>query len=307
MEFRRKQKNDRPLTPTGLMIETARKKLRGRALLVTLVGLVLVVALAAIGFAWYTRTVNTYSVTFDVAEYDLSVNQNTDNDFLLDIYRYTTVQNDKFAPGMFGYMPMNIAIYHSDTDVPYTIGVDSKIADVMKDHIGLFYLEEKVGPNDTDWAIYYGDALENANLLNPNLKNPDVNEFKLGDKTLRRHFLIGENKTISDVLRVAEGEQRSKKLCLYWNWFLDKQDAVYAGATQWDTVQKLENESDADYAARQRAHQQEEIDRWDAQDTDVGRYPNKYKDAFFVILKTSGTQVNPDEKTATRPGSPTEP
>lgn len=290
MMFRTPKMNDAP-SPAGALLRAARRKLRTRAAAALAAGVMLVAALGTLGYAWYTRTVNTYAVTFEVAEYDLSVNENVEDSYLLDIYRYSSVQNDRFAPGMLGYMPMVIAVYHSDIDVEYTIELVNYMPDEVRDHIGIFYLAEE-GEGGT-YKPYYGEALEAQDLAGITTFAMPVT-VGTGTKNLKRVYLKKEpedssDPTISDTLRVAANEPRSKKLCLYWEWFLDMDAAVQAGAAAYETGENAPAEQQAQRVA------------WDAQDTDIGRYPKKYVDAFYVYLNASGTQVTPDAGTATRP------
>lgn len=290
MMFRKNQVNSETPSPAGLLLRAARKKLRTRAAAALAAGVMLVAALGTLGYAWYTRTVNTYAVTFEVAEYDLSVNENVEDSYLLDIYRYSSVQNNRFAPGMLGYMPMVIAVYHSDIDVTYTIELVNYMPDEVRDHIGIFYLAE-VEADQPD-KPYYGQALEAEDLARITTTATTVS-VDGRSRQLKRVYLKKEHEnssdpTISDTLRATGNEPRSKKLCLYWEWFLNMDAAVEAGAAAY--------RPEADEQAKQAQR-----DAWDARDTDIGRYPKKYEDAFYVYLNASGTQVTPEAGTATRP------
>ena len=86
-------------------------------------------------------------------------------------------------------------------------------------------------------------------------------------------FLVLVCIVISDEIKITgDDKDKVKTLCIYWEWYLDANEAKTDGKPGLST---------------------DDITEWDSLDTDVGRYPDKYYDAFTMYIKTTGTQVTP--------------
>lgn len=292
-------------------VKDKQKGVRKKSTMLLLTALLLIVVLAVLAIAWYTRVANTYAVNFDVADYDLTVNENADDEYLLNVYDYagltkklvsvtadgkTMEQHATMAPGTIGWIPLKISAYHSDVDVQYYISLDSKMPKELYQHMRFFILAEKnpeaskktasvsgsqVSNQDGNYAFVYGNALQNVSDIS-NYKKIYLDQ---NYKTITHSGEDGNTTTtyepdsdsltvLSDKIRL--GEDGVKTLCIYWEWYLD------ADAAKADNKPGLPDSLNADAKSA-----------WDELDTDVGRYPDKYQDAFTMYLKTSGTQVTP--------------
>lgn len=236
--------------------------LRKKSLLLFSSSMILMMILIMAAIAWYTRVANTYAVTFDVAEYDLAVNENVEDEYLLNVYSYSSVKNETMAPGTIGWIPFKISAYRGDVNVFYQMSITNQMSTEMRKHIRFFYLKEKNGSGGAG-GIHYGDAVDTVNGLSSYVK------------VYLDHDSTTENPDqIQDIIEKGE----SKTLCLYWEWYLNADEATRNGVSV----------TDAERTA------------WDELDTDIGRYPDKYYDAFVIYINTSGSQVVPADGTRQR-------
>lgn len=247
--------------------------LRKKSLLFFVSSMVLVTILIMAGIAWYTRVANTYAVSFDVAEYDLAVNENVDKEYLLDIFEYSNVTNEKMAPGTVGCIPLKLSAYRSDVDVTYSVSIQSFIPHTdemnIQQHMRFYYLKEGN-------SIHYGDAVL------PKRNGNNIVYFKEGNTTYTKEYLDNINKdnnnaTLSEIKDTIKKGDNSKTLCIYWEWYWD------ADAAKEDRAPKMPETLTDQFR-----------ESWDDLDTDIGRYPDKYKDSFTIYLYTSGVQAIPN-------------
>ena len=286
-------------------IKTREKEVRKKSVMLFVATVLVIVVLIALAIAWYTRVANTYAVTFDVADYDLSVNENVDDEYLLNVYEYagmsqnttettTGAQHTMMAPGTIGWIPLKISAYHSDVNVKYYISLDSKMPEKLYKHMRFFVLAEKnpksknptgevtvsqVGQNSDNNGKYefvYGDALANVSAVNSN----QYQKIYLDQAYANEQPNSSQSTVISDEIKIT-GDDKVKTLCIYWEWYLDAQEAADDGKPGAPVKGADGQVSATDIAA------------WDSLDTDVGRYPDKYYDAFTMYIKTTGTQVTP--------------
>lgn len=285
-------------------IKTREKEVRKKSVMLFVATVLVIVVLIALAIAWYTRVANTYAVTFDVADYDLSVNENVDDEYLLNVYKYaeltgtttdttTGAQHTMMAPGTIGWIPLKISAYHSDVNVKYYISLDSKMPEKLYKHMRFFVLAEAnpnpkdakmtgevsgslVGQNSTKYEFVYGDALESVSDINSN----SYQKIYLDQAYTDEQPNSSQSTVISDEIKIT-GDDKVKTLCIYWEWYLDAQEAADDGKPGAPV-----KESDGKVSAT-------DIATWDSLDTDVGRYPDKYYDAFTMYIKTTGTQVTP--------------
>lgn len=257
-------------------VKMGQRLLRKKSMMLMLTGSLTVVVLAALTIAWYTRVANTYAVTFDVADYDLTMNENVENEYLLNVYDYSQVTNQKMAPGTIGWIPLVISAYHSDVEVDYFISLDSKMPENLRNHIRFFVLQDKT----TGKYVYdngQGTLFDTVAKLDNYTKVPLTPSYNNE----------GTATVVTDSVRLTDAN-KTKTLYIFWEWFWDADTAAAAGVITKDTSNATAwNQT---YTA------------WNDLDTDVGRYPDKYYDAFTVYIKTMGSQVRPADGTATRPG-----
>lgn len=258
-------------------VKMGQRLLRKKSMMLMLTGTLTVVVLAALTIAWYTRVANTYAVTFDVADYDLTMNENVENEYLLNVYDYSQVTNKKMAPGTIGWIPLVISAYHSDVEVDYFISLDSKMPADLRNHIRFFVLKDKT----TEKYVY-----DDGNGIFSTVAKLDNDNYTKVPLT-PSYNNVGDATVVTDSIRLTDAN-KTKTLYIFWEWFWDADTAAAAGvikksdydSTQWNQI----------------------FTAWNDLDTDVGRYPDKYYDAFTVYIKTMGSQVRPADGTATRPG-----
>lgn len=245
--------------------------LRKKSLLFFVSSMVLLLILLMAAIAWYTRVANTFAVGFNVADYDLAVSENIDKEYELNIFDYSNVTNQKMAPGTVGWIPLKLSAYRSDVDVTYTVALESKMpADDKKNmnvlkHMRFYYLKK-------DGKTYYGDRVIPEPGTNNTVKFEGYTKEYLNDVTRNEKEVNNGLTTISDT--ITKGEE-PKTLCIYWEWYYDAKAANEDGQSGVST-------SD------------EDIKAWDDLDTDIGRYPDKYKDAFTIYVYTSGVEAVPN-------------
>lgn len=284
-------------------IKTREKEVRKKSVMLFVATVLVIVVLIALAIAWYTRVANTYAVTFDVADYDLSVNENVDDEYLLNVYEYAGLTNKVtstitgedengqptygeqhtiMAPGTIGWIPLKISAYHSDVDVNYTISLDSKMPEELYKHMRFFILADK-GDNVKATATVSGSQVNQNGKYQFHYGNPVASVSAMSDYQkiyLDQAYANGEPSATSVTvlndkitLKKTDNDTASKTLCIYWEWYWDAQAALD------DKSPRVS--ADVDSTA------------WDALDTDAGRYPDKYYDAFTMYIKTSGMQAKP--------------
>ncbi len=257
----------------GASLEKSREiknRMRNKAIIVASIGCVITACMFYIGFAWYTRISNIHVVTFDVAEYELAVNDNTDNEFLVNVYEYSNVKNKTAAPGTAGYIPIKLSARHSAVSVDFSITWGNLMITELQKHIRFFYLVDGGGNpivcdlNEDGKTVV--DDHKKYFLTSPSSSNPAGTSKKY----------LTETSTIQGVVNMY----CEKVIYIYWEWYLDADAAYGAGA--------LEAGVTVDDAYRT---------AWDAFDTDIGRYPEKYRDGMFVKIHCVGVQSVPDLET----------
>ena len=319
MEWKRKKQTEQnrtdllpdPISEAEANVVQVQRAVRKKSVLLVTVSLVLIAVVAALAIAWYTRLANTYAVTFDVADYDLAVNNNVDDEYLLNVYDYSEVKNQTMAPGTIGWIPMEISAFRSDVDISYSIELDSKMPEELKKRIRYFYLVE------SDGKIHYGDAVNTVAGL---------------DSYTRRYLCedMPESSPYSAVITDNLGKGEKRILCLYWEWYYDAQSAYHTENSRFQNVENdsLKKVSPILYDVQQGTISANSLDYvnekfvisgdsirvvsggslteeyksyWDVYDTDMGIYPEKYRDALYVTLHVSGGQIQPSGGVNKRP------
>ena len=304
-------------------VQASQKKLRKKSVMLLVATMLVIAVLVALAIAWYTRVANTYAVTFDVADYDLTMNENVDDEYLLNVYEYagltgkttsvsggsnaeaggTGTQHTIMAPGTIGWIPLKISAYHSDVDVTYYISLESKMPEKLYKHMRFFVLAEKnrtgtgtvtnskatVNQNGTTYNFIYGNALSNVSdidkfqkiYLDQNYTVDKSGSIVPDDSANGSTIISDEIKLESSGTQNQSSVKASKTLCIYWEWYWDAEDAVEDG------------KPGVSGSGTNGALTASDKTAWDALDTDIGRYPDKYYDAFTMYIKTTGTQVTP--------------
>lgn len=290
-----KQNENTQLSAKEEQIISTQKVLRKKSVMLMVSLCLVIVVLAALAIAWYTRVANTYAVTFDVADYDLTVNENAEEEYLLNVYDYSSVRNQKMVPGTIGWIPLKISAYHSDVDVQFRIALDSKMDSELQKHLRFFVLKYAGTDNYVYGEVANANDIKNTSQYTIVPLKPSVN----GEGTAT---------IISDTIRMGQGADSSKILCIFWEWYLDADTAYNAYPYSTYPDDGL-NEADLNGTTEEAIAQADAIKKaWDELDTDIGRYPDKYYDAFTMYINTTGTQIVPNDGTRTRtPSTPVTP
>lgn len=267
-----------PYAQQAEVVHSSQRKLRKKSAMLLVTTILVIIVLIALAIAWYTRVANTYAVTFDVADYDLAVNENVDDEYLLNLYDYSTVANKKMAPGTVGWFPLDISAYHSEVNVTYQIALDSKMPEDVRKHMRFYVLANKnAGNTATATVTKPANGSTAASAEKKSFVYGDAQNAVQNISQYEKVYL-DQDVVISDDVKITDAG-RSKRLCIYWEWYLNANVA---------DAENAPNITDEDRKV------------WDELDTDIGRYPDKYHDAFTVYIKTSGTQVQPADGTKTR-------
>lgn len=275
-------------------VEREKRKLTRRAVMVLVSGLIVVAVLVAVGIAWYTRIVNSYSVTFEVADYDLAINKNSDGYFLLDVYGYSQVTNKKMAPGTVGWLPLEISNTYGQVEVSYTIAVENLMPTEIAKHFRIFALKKaqfnpdgsvKVKDGEIEYALCYGEALDHEDdIYNATISAADLRPL------YKKYYIDSKDAAVVDTIEKAG----HKLLCIYWEWYWGADRAHEDHGTDGFTFITQSGEAKVWSDLTDEEKNGVRI-RWDELDTDIGRYPAKYKDAMQMVVYGSGAQVKPSD------------
>lgn len=279
--FKKQPKENTENKETAMASE--KRHLTRKAVMVLVSGLIVVAVLVAVAIAWYTRIVNSYSVTFEVADYDLAIN-NDQKQFMLNVYEYSEVVNRKMAPGTIGWFPLDISAKYSQVNVDFTIAIENLMPERIAKHFRIFALmkAEPDGSGGYTYKLYYGDALQKADDIYATI--PDTEGIPL----YKKKYIDTTDVAITDVMPKGE----NKILCIYWEWYLDAERANVDHGNDgftfyYDDTHKA---AFADLSADQWAAAKT---LWDDLDTDIGRYPLKYVNAMQMVLHATGAQATP--------------
>lgn len=279
-----------------------KRTLNRRAIMVLVSGLIVVAVLVAVGIAWYTRIVNSYSVTFEVADYDLAIN-NDQEEFKLDIYEYSEVVKRKMAPGTIGWFPLNVSAKHSQVDVSFTIALENLMPEKIAKHFRIYALQkaEPDGSGGYTYNLYYGDALPKAEDVYAKIPGTDEPLYK-------KLYIDSKETVINDVMP----KNSDKTICFYWEWYLDAEranaDHIDDSDVAGDEFEFYYDDTNKATRAAMDANQWAAAKLlWDDLDTDIGRYPEKYKKAMMLVLHTTGAQAKPQNGIRPEPETTTEP
>jgi len=92
--------------------------------------------------AWFTKTSNVSAVSFDVAKWDFSAVFVTDT-AELGVHTFSSVTDQKAAPGTNGYIDIAIDATESDVDLDYVLTVDEgTMSQEFQDRLIFFYGED---------------------------------------------------------------------------------------------------------------------------------------------------------------------
>lgn len=303
-----KQKNQPNNTSPETTLSREKKRLTKKATMALIAGIMVVVVLAAVGVAWYTRIINSYSVTFEVADYDLAVNQDR-GEFKLNVYEYGELVHRKMAPGTIGWFPLDVSAEHSQTDVAYTVSIQNMMPEKVAKHFRVYYLTMAEKDPETgrySYAAVYGDALPNVAEQWEKIMDPDVigaEDAQLMDMGLLPAEVDTENGTLPKYHReyldssattfrntMPKGEKRI--VCFYWEWYLDADRAnADHGNDGFTFYHDIEEAGEWQYLTDDQKADARLL--WDELDTDIGRYPEKYKESMQMFVHATGAQAAP--------------
>lgn len=124
-------------------LTVAQRTMRKRAILAGVSALLVLMLILGAVYAWYTRLVNVTGMTFDVAEFDINASYVTES-MIINPYTYQTVADGLSAPGVMGYIPVEISSSTTnEVDVTYRLNIDnSSMASEFTDRIQFFYYTE---------------------------------------------------------------------------------------------------------------------------------------------------------------------
>ncbi len=251
-----------------------------RVIIFAVAGVLICSSLVYLGVAWYTRITSTHAVTFDVADYDLAVNDNTDNEFLVNIYDYSNVKEKTAAPGTAGYIPLRLSARHSDIDVDYVITFRNQMPEEIQKHIQFFYLVDEDG-NPAICNLVHTEGELTSTVVDEDkhlfMESPETDSIPEG---YSKKYFTAEDNEINGTLYMSM-ENPEKMIYLYWEWYLDAETAANL-----NRATKPEGKTLAEW-----------YEEWNALDTDMGRYPEKYHDSLFIHLTCSGLQSVPELET----------
>lgn len=106
------------------------------------VAIVLLVSIAVYATtAWYTKMTSVRGMSFDVAQWDFNAAYQVE-DTTVNVYSYTSLTDQKAAPGTAGWIPLVIDASASDTDIDVRIMVDeSSMSQEFQDRLTFYFKE----------------------------------------------------------------------------------------------------------------------------------------------------------------------
>lgn len=256
------------------LMKTRAQVLRRKSILAFVSSFTIILILAVAGYAWYTKNTDTYMMKFDTADYGLSINQEVYDTYEISMYTYNNVEDQTILPGSIGYIPIEISAETSQVDVNYNIMFITKMPPELQKRVKMYYLKDQ-----------FGDPIQS------------ISDIALYEKEYINFTDFDENETngISNIITGTIEKGTSTKLCVYFQWYLDAKEAFDNGIE--DVVadkEKLDNgETVTIYRDLEVSTWDEYCEKWDEFDTDIGRYPDKYKDAFSLLMVTDGEQAKP--------------
>ncbi len=273
-------------------LKDRKRLLLGKVIFMTVVAALILASLVYFGVAWYTRVTSTHAVTFEVADYELAINDNTDDEFIVNVYDYNNVRNDStektMAPGTAGYIPLRMSARHSDINVNYSIVFKNRMPEELQKHIRFFYLVNK-----SDGKPVVCDLEHTEGSTDSVVKESDRWKFisdpeaQLDARVEKKYFnlypadIAEGNKDAMAPFTIA-GEllmDTEKMIYIYWEWYLDADTAKSTHST----LTAPTGVTWADYC-----------DQWNELDTDMGRYPKKYYESMYIHLTCVGIQTVPE-------------
>ncbi len=133
------------------------KEIYTKAILMGVALLLLVAALVFFTVAWYTKMVSTAGINLQAAQWDFTANHTVDA-VTVNVYEYSSLSDEKAAPGTAGYIPIVLGARQSDTDIQYTLLVDrTTMSPEFQDRIFFYYNKEEGG---TTKKVYFGASPE---------------------------------------------------------------------------------------------------------------------------------------------------
>ncbi len=284
--------------PKSKKLHATMKQTRNKLVLWAMVSLIAMGSLVYMGVAWYTRISSTHAITFDVAEYDLAVNDQTDDEFIVNVYTYKQVKEGLAAPGTSGYIPLKLSARHSDISVDYSIIIKNIMLPELQDHIRFFYLTDSTGKplvsevtgTDADGNL---TTKEDYFLKDPGNVPSGYRKNYIPKRTTKADGTLADltgDALVKSTIKGTITMEKQALIYIYWEWHEDA-EAAYTSATKYANSNNdiiTEHGKTATWSAY--------CDAWDALDTDIGRYPAKYAEAMLAQIICTGVQSDLDLK-----------
>lgn len=170
------------------------KELRKKAAMLIISTVLLISTVLYAAFAWYTKNTSVAGMDFKTAKWDVSANYQLDS-FTVNVYEYNTIGEEPYAaPGVWGFIPIEMRADGSNTDVVYTITLDkSSLSKEFQDRLYFYY--------------YSGEGNPPENYALPALSD------------LKELVASGADKT--SIIGTVEFGKEFNVECIYWHWLYD--------------------------------------------------------------------------------------
>ncbi len=198
------------------------KVLSTRLILLGVSGVLLVSSFVYMTTAWYTKMVSTSGLQFEAAQWEFSANFAV-SDQQLNVYEYSTLNQERAAPGTGGVIPIELAAYQSDTDVDYMISIDrSSMSDEFRQRIFFYYMDGQT-----------------KHYLHGSPDDPDAQAEPLKG-TIQRTLPAEDGK---------EPETNKITVLVYWEWVYGPKEGSDDAIKAWDDFDTKVGKNPEMYAA----------------------------------------------------------
>ncbi len=304
--------------------------LRNKAILWAVTGLVMTASLVYLGVAWYTRIANTHAVTFEVADYELAVNDNTENEFFVRVYNYSNVAHNQAAPGTDGYIPLKLSARHSEIYIDYSLFMESMMVPTLSEHFRFFVLAKPTVGEDGNVTYepivcdlidevkdeiptgVQSVAAEHKKYFLTNFDETSENsQLKaLAAEGIQKVYIAPEAEDVTTILEGTIELSREKVVFIYWEWYEDVVDAVSTKGNGFFKKEVAEKDGEGNLTGKTTIQPMTAEDIQDKFYNDIlkaiEKDPEAYKD---VPLMPEGERPKEPElgEGATKPEEPGEP
>jgi len=287
------------------------KKLKRKFLFMIISAILLLSAVFYYAYGWYTKNSSMSDVTFDVAKWEFSAAHQTD-DTEVTVYTYTTLQDDKAAPGAWGSIDYLISASGSQSSTDYAITFDkSSMLEQFQKRMHFYYKTAdgtgELADNDNPYAVL--TELTSTNSISGQINKGD-------DKIVHAywHWIYDYNEYLSydenayDFITTECGITGStytddvcRKMC---ELFEDVKDRNFASETAYQSFlgEKYSNATADEKAAYDLIYSNYDAinQNYVANDTafnefdaDVGKHPDAYAEYMKAVITTVGVETQP--------------